>query len=338
MNCIDWNLIGIFTAFAFYGLLAAILLRKPLKAACARFMAMPHFLKVALVCFAIVATVQAQKQQNGGNGTQGQPNPPRLVPRTLPQTVSDEEIAQGYRFAYETNDIAHSFTMPTNASYAGNAHIHGAASSLGRNFVDFGGWSFLFGPSDTRYSSAWWFIDGRIRFAPHDAEHEISTGVSGGVLAMQGRSRVWHGPCDGGYAICWENVFVGGDTNAAANLQIVMRDNGWFETWSNEVGRVYQRINPYDWDGDGLDNAIDSAPKTYDGNCFGTGIDWLNANCGAILSASLDADDAMQIDWSTNSCERAYYWLDFTVLHARLMTTHASRLHATGQATSATWL
>lgn len=315
MNGTNWNLVGTFAALAFCGLLAAMLLRRPLKAACASFMAMPNLLKVALVSIAIVATVQAQKQQNGGNGTQGQPNPPRLVPWTLPQTVSDEEIAQGYCFAYETNDIAHSFTMPTNASYAGNAHIHGAASSLGRNFVDFGGWSFLFGPSDTRYSSAWWLIDGRIRFAPHDAEREISIGASGSVLAMQGRSRVWHGPCDGGYAICWENVFVGGDTNAAANLQIVMRDNGWFETWSNEVGRIYRRINPYDWDDDGLDNTIDSAPKTYDGNCFGTGIDWLNANCGAILSASLDADDAMRIDWNPNSSENAYYWLSFTATH-----------------------
>ena len=123
------------------------------------------------------------------------------------------------------------------------SRIIGAASSLGRNFVDFGGWSFLFGPSNTHYSSAWWFIDGRIRFAPHDAGREISTGVSGSVLAMQGRSRIWHGPCDDGYAICWENVFLGGDTNAAANAQIIMKDNGWFETWSNEVGRVYKSIN-----------------------------------------------------------------------------------------------
>ena len=315
MNCTNWNLVGTLAALAFYGLLAAMLLHKPLKAAFASFMAMPHFLKVALVSIAIVATVQAQKQQNGGNGTQGLPTPPRLSPRMLPQTVSDEEIAQGYRLAYVTNDVSHSFAMPANAAYAGNAHIHGASSSFGRNLVDFGGWSFLFGPSNTCYSSAWWFIDGRIRFAPHDAEREISVGISGDVLAMQGQSRVWHGQCDGGYAICWENVFLGGDTNAATNLQIVMRDNGWFETWSNEVGRVYRRINPYDWDDDGLDNTIDSTPKAYDGNCFGTGVSWLNANCGATLSASLDADDAIRIDWSTNSSERAYYWLNFTALH-----------------------
>ena len=315
MNGTNWYLVGTFAALSFCGLLAAMLLRRPLKAACASFMAMPNLLKVALVSIAVVATVQAQKHQNGGDGTQGLPTPPRLVPPMLSQTVSDEEIAQGYRFAYETNDIGHSFTMPTNAAYAGNVHIHGAASSLGRNFVDFGGWSFLFGPGDTRYSSAWWFIDGRVRFAPHGTGREISTGVSGSVLAMQGRSRIWHSPCDGGYAICWENVFLGGDTNAAMNAQIIMKDNGWFETWSNEVGRVYKRITPYDWDGDGLDNTIDSAPKTYDGDCFGTGVDWLNANCGAILSASLDADDAIRIDWNPNSSENAYYWLSFTATH-----------------------
>ena len=231
MDCINWNIVGTFAALSFCGLLAAMLLRRPLKAACASFMAMPHFLKVALVSIAIVATVKAQKHQNGGDGTQGLPTPPRLSPRMLPQTVSDEEIARGYRFAYETNDIGHSFTMPANAAYVGNAHIHGAASSFGRNLVDFGGWSFHFGPSNTRYSSAWWFIDGRIRFAPHDTGREISTGISGRVLAMQGRSRIWHGPYDGGYAICWENVFLGGDTNAAANAQIIMKDNGWFATW-----------------------------------------------------------------------------------------------------------
>ena len=71
MSCINWNIVGTFSALAFCGLLAAMLLRKPLKAASAGFMAMPHFLKVALVSIAIVATVQAQKQQNGGNGKSG---------------------------------------------------------------------------------------------------------------------------------------------------------------------------------------------------------------------------------------------------------------------------
>lgn len=54
-------------------------------------------------------------------------------------------------------------------------------------------------------------------------------------------------------------------------------------------------------------------------------MNWINWNavgtvtafafCGAILSASLDANGAIQIEWSTNSNERAYYWLSFTPAH-----------------------
>ena len=146
---INWNIVGASAALALWGLLFALAFRRQLKDGISTLRAMPTTLKAVLLSAAVVATAIAQKQQNGDNGTQGLPTPPRLSQRMLPQTVSDEEIAQGYRFAYETNDIAHSFTMPTNAAYAGNVHIHGAASSLGRNFVDFDGWSFLFGPSNT---------------------------------------------------------------------------------------------------------------------------------------------------------------------------------------------
>ena len=66
MDCINWNIVGTFAALAFCGLIAAMVMRKPLKAACASFMAMPHFLKVALVSIAIVATVKAQKQRDAG--------------------------------------------------------------------------------------------------------------------------------------------------------------------------------------------------------------------------------------------------------------------------------
>ena len=64
MDCINWNIVGTFAALSFCGLLAAMLLHRPLKAACASFMAMPNLLKVALASIAVVATVQAQTHQN----------------------------------------------------------------------------------------------------------------------------------------------------------------------------------------------------------------------------------------------------------------------------------
>ena len=43
------------------------------------------------------------------------------------------------------------------------------------------------------------------------------------------------------------------DTNAPVTAQIQLWPTGDFATQSNNLRRVYARINPDDWDGDGLD-------------------------------------------------------------------------------------
>lgn len=316
---INWNIVGIVAALAFYGFLAVMMLRKPLGAALAHVKAMPRPVQVVTAILAVIATVQAQKSGNGGGTNEP---PPRLNaganflrsgPNAPTPTVTAEEIARGYRLDYETNDIAHVYAMPVNGVYVGNSHMHGASSSWGMNLIDFGDWSFPFGSNHVAYSKFWWFVDGRIRVSPLDPSREIATGAHD-VLSMQGVSRIWRTAVGDGQSIAWENVFVGGDTNSAANLQIVLKDNGDFETWSNEVGRVYARINPDDWDGDGLDNAIDAWPETSDGDCFGTGIDWLNANCSGVLSASAGTNGEIVVEWGTNANANVYYWLQFTAL------------------------
>ena len=309
---INWNIVGIVTALAFSGFLAVMMLRKPLGAALARVKALPRPVQVVTAILVIIATVQAQKSGNGG----GTNEPPsglnagaaflRSIPNAPTPTVTVEEIARGYRLDYETNDVAHVCTMPSNGVYVGNSHIHGASSSWGMNLIDFGDWAFPFGSNHAAYSKFWWFVDGRIRVSPQDPSVEIATGARD-VLAMQGASRIWSAPVDDGQSIVWENVFVGGGTNSAADLQIVLKGNGDFETWSNEVGRVYSRINPDDWDGDGLDNAIDAWPMAYDGDCFGTGVAWLNANCSGVLSASDGTNGEIVVEWDMNANANAYY-------------------------------
>ena len=319
MFAIDWNIVGVIVALSYCGLLAMLMMRKSLCAAFAHVRAMPRPVQVVTAIMVIVATVQAQKSGNGGgtneppSGLNGGAGFLRSGLGAPMPTVTTEEIARGYRFDYETNDVAHVYAMPTNGVYVGNSHIHGASSSWGMNLIDFGDWSFPFGSNYVAHSKFWWFIDGRIRVSPFDPAGEIATGASD-VLSMQGASRIWRAAVDDGQSIAWENVFIGGDTNSAANLQIVLRDNGDFETWSNEVGRVYARINPDDWDGDGLDNAIDAWPVASDGYCFGTGVDWLNANCSGVLSASEGPNGEIVIEWDTNANTNAYYWLQFSVL------------------------
>ena len=148
MLAVDWNMVGVVAALAFCGLLAVLSMRKPLCAAFAHVKAMPRPVQVMTVILAVIATLQAQKAGNGG-GTNEPPS--RLIagdvflrsgPDAPPPTVTIEEIERGYRLDYETNDVAHVYTMPVNGVYVGNSHIHGASSSWGMNLIDFGDWSF----------------------------------------------------------------------------------------------------------------------------------------------------------------------------------------------------
>lgn len=339
---VNWNVVGIFAAFAIYGTFAAYTLRRPLAKVLARLRAMPRLSQVAACVFVAVATVQAQKQSGstnepplnalgpGGGLLGGMHVGPVLRP--LPQlrliggggsaNVSAEDVARGYRMVCETNDACHAYAMPTNAVFLGNAHIRGAASGFGMNVVDFGAWSFPFGSNGVLRSRLWWFPDGRVRAMPHDATDEISAGVED-ALAVQGESRLWWAEGeDDCRVLTWEGVFAGGDTNAAVNLQVVLGGGGdWFETWSNDVGRVYARLDPDDWDGDGLDNAIDALPTASDGDCFGTSVEWLNANCSGVLSASEGTNGEVVVEWHTNANANAYYWLQFTATQDRTRVT-----------------
>ena len=91
----------------------------------------------------------------------------------------------------------------------------------------------------------------------------------------------------------WENFFIGGDTNFPINAQITLRSNGDFITRSNDVETVCRRVNPDDWDDDGIHNERDANPTSCDGDFFGV------ANA-----------------LPTNANPDAYYWLDMSATGA----------------------
>ena len=66
--------------------------------------------------------------------------------------------------------------------------------------------------------------------------------------------------------------------------------NGDFTTRSNEVETAYRRVNPDDWDDDGLANERDLNPLFCDGDFYGV--------ANALPS---------------NANPNAYYWLDLSV-------------------------
>ena len=63
---------------------------------------------------------------------------------------------------------------------------------------------------------------------------------------------------------------------------------GDFSTRSNALETFYRRVNPHDWDGDGLANEIDVSPAAYDGDFFGpANVLPEGANSNAYCSVSL---------------------------------------------------
>ncbi len=97
---IDWNIVGMAAGTAFCGMLAAMFLARPILRAATRIRSLPRVVQGALAALALVATLNAQKLRNGG-GVQPEP----------PATVTQEEIAQGYRLLAETNETNHSLSL-----------------------------------------------------------------------------------------------------------------------------------------------------------------------------------------------------------------------------------
>ena len=212
----------------------------------------------------------------------------QLRTQTLdPVQTSSEDVARGYRQVCVTTNEDMSFAMPSDAAIVGNWHKRGTFGEWMR--LDLGDLSFPLGTNDASYSSFSVFNDGRIRPTPRDVAHEIcAVGVP--MLAMQGESRFWTAEGeDGSKILTWENFFLNADTNAPVNAQIELSPDGDFATRSNEVETVYGRINPHDWDDDGLENEIDPNPLSYDGDLFGV------ANA-----------------LPTNANPDAYYWIDLS--------------------------
>ena len=56
---------------------------------------------------------------------------------------------------------------------------------------------------------------------------------------------------------------------AVDNAQIRLYPNGDFTTRSNDVETVCRRVNPDDWDDDGIPNDSDLNPLVCDGDFFG---------------------------------------------------------------------
>ena len=211
-----------------------------------------------------------------------------------PPPVTPEDIARGWQLWEVRTNCNISYTMPEGAMMASNWWVRGAYEdcsivrlgdcSIGccanqsnnQNNPNNRTMSFPFGTNE--YSSLWAFSWGKVRFALGDTNTEI-VAVGAPMSAVPYRSRLWSAAdTNGARVVTWENFALGrvgkeevlfdssGETPLprCVNAQIELKRNGDFITRSNVVEKVYRRVDPDDYDGDGWENRDDPDPCNWD--------------------------------------------------------------------------
>ena len=224
--------------------------------------------------FAAIATLSAQKGGNTNAPPQGAV-PPRVVPDGRVERA--ERVAGNMRFTLpndpapifsfvsEVTNESYSFAMPTNAARHGKWWLRGAYEDVFRLDLD----GMLFPLGTNLCSSLWVYTWGMVGARLDDREcRAVATGAP--MSAVPGMSQFWSVDTDdGGKLLTWENFFLSRDTNTPVNLQMELMPSGDFIARSNLVERLYRRVNPDDWDEDGIPNDCDLQPYVYDGDNFG---------------------------------------------------------------------
>ena len=172
-------------------------------------------------------------------------------------------------------------------------------------------------------TSLWAHTWGKVRPQLRNASNEIVV-ICAPMFARHDRSFLWTATnANGSVLLTWQNFFLGNpyerlSTNLHESTRISIRENscqfvdhppvsaqlelfpnGDFIARSNSVERVYRRVNPDDWDDDGIPNDADPAP--------------------------LVPADTPQFGPHQTLPERArtnnYYWVDLVVPHANARVT-----------------
>lgn len=215
----------------------------------------------------------------------------RLPSRTLTSadTVSQEEIDRGYRVVSVETNATVSYTRPDGTTHHAGISAHGGFHM----WFPLALTPFVFPLGTNTLSSLTVFADGKVRPIPRDLVHTIGL-TSDRVFAVAGESELWYGPTeDNRYLLTWHNFRDSSANDAPLSLQFEFLPTGDFIARSNDVEIVHQRIDPCDWDGDGMPNGLDLLPRHYDGHRFGPTDDMpANANTNAYYSIGVIATGA----------------------------------------------
>lgn len=239
------------------------------------FRRLPWYAQLFLVAFVshfvVYGSVKTNQTDRAGGDVTNAPLMMLMMSRPAAQpTVTEAEISRGWQLVEVRTNAVVDYTMPQAASLDANWWVRGAfddARWLSLSASTLSGWRFPFGGGE--YDSIWALVWGELRFVLGDASTEISA-VGSPMSAVPYRSRLWIADgTDGSRLVTWEDFALNRDPDTPINAQIVLFRNGDFVTRSNDVETVFRRVDPEDWDDDGIPNVDDPHPYSSDGDFFG---------------------------------------------------------------------
>ncbi|MBQ7682190.1 MAG: hypothetical protein IJT31_08290, partial [Oscillibacter sp.] len=224
--------------------------------------------------------------------------------------ITPEDIARGWRPGGVATNGAVSYAMPPNGvGYARWSLRGGRETSFA---LDLGGFSF---PAGTGFVHRLEVLSGgAVESLPRN-DQPLFSAVAARERAslVPGASRFWTAEAEGGAArlLTWENVYAGRDGTGQYSAQVELRANGDFATRSNGVERVFLRVPPFDWDGDGLENSVDPDPLAAGPDAHGTNAEWYNTVCSNVFLAAESPDGGVALTpRSPEVHTNAYYFVD----------------------------
>ena len=175
----------------------------------------------------------------------------------------NSDSAAPYRLESVSTNEGYSYAMPADGSIRGTWHLTGAYEDVQK--VTLGGFAFPLG-SDL-CTSLWVYTWGKVRPQLKNVSNEIAA-VGAPMSAIPDVSRFWTAATSNDtYLLTWENFAAGRQSLTTNNQQLTtlsaqleLKRNGDFITRSNDVESVWRRVNPDDWDDDGIPNEDDPEP------------------------------------------------------------------------------
>ena len=258
---------AILAAFFFAAWAAMKFARAGFRFITRRWLNLGSFARAVVLAIVLVTGVMAQKATNSVPGPLFSPPIARLASPAPAPSVTPDEIACGYRLVGVETNAECSYAMSEGACLKHGWWVHGAYDDCFD--LDFGDWRFPLGTDDL--ASACIFTWGKMRPERKDRARELNSVGGGRCAAVPYCSRFWSGLSPSNtMLLTWENFAMNRDTNMPVNAQIELWPCGDFVMRSNAEARVFRRVEPFDWDGDGIPNGIDARPFVSDGDCHGS--------------------------------------------------------------------